>query len=486
MPPFHFASTAIVSFALLLACPLLSANERPLPPPESPRLEPHQRNYSELRFGAFIHFNMGTFTGMEWTNPKDDPRKFAPAALDCGQWADAFKAAGMTYAVLTAKHHDGFCLWDSKLTDYTSAKAPFGRDVLREFVDKFRERGMTPAIYFSIWDRTAGIELPAEGQSRLSREKIDFVKGQLTELLTGYGKFPIIIIDGWAWKMGHQAVPYQEIREHIKKLQPGILICDHNGQVEPWENDVIYFEEPKGIWCPKNNVYSCNQGQTISNGWFWHPSTPKESLMSAKDILSHLAFLESRWCNFLLNCPPNREGLLDENIVSRLAEVGRAWKPDASRPPLPAQPAASPFPLTPIAAVATSGDAAKAIDGINDVLGREQIVETLWKAEQPGPQSVTLELDAVYERVDQLTYFPAQDRKTAGYITDYRVLVSEDGHDFREVAAGKWPADARFKIATFPPVRARYVRLEALAATGGIPFANEIGAGARDAARRAN
>src|SRR5689334_3658500 len=150
-----------------------------------------QKALVDRRFGMFLHFNMGTYHDAEWVDPGQDPMSFAPTALDCGQWADAAAAAGMTFAVLTTKHHDGFCLWPSRHTSYTVANSGYRHDIVRRYVDAFRARGVTPCLYFSIWDRTVGVEAP------VSRADIDFVKAQLTELLTGYGPIPMLITDGW-------------------------------------------------------------------------------------------------------------------------------------------------------------------------------------------------------------------------------------------------------------------------------------------------
>ena len=133
-----------------------------------------QSDLMNLRFGMFIHFSPTTYLdvpdqlvpdhappqqgkdGVKGTADDLNPGLFNPKKLDCGQWADAAKSAGMTYAVLTAKHHDGFCLWPSKYSDYTVAQG-CKLDVVREFTDAFRKRGLKVGLYYSIRDRTAGI-----------------------------------------------------------------------------------------------------------------------------------------------------------------------------------------------------------------------------------------------------------------------------------------------------------------------------------------
>ncbi|MFL6078091.1 MAG: alpha-L-fucosidase [Mycobacteriales bacterium] len=439
-----------------------------------------QKALVDRRFGMFLHFNMGTFHDAEWVDPGQDPMSFAPTALDCGQWADAAAAAGMTFAVLTTKHHDGFCLWPSRYSSYTVANSGYRHDIVRRYVDAFRARGVTPCLYFSIWDRTVGVEAP------VSRADIDFVKNQLTELLTRYGPVPMLITDGWSWAMGHQQVPYGEIREHVLSLQPDLLFLDLNGVSEAWDSDLVLYEEPKpGQFAPAGNTVAATQGQTITPGqWFWHPGTPTAPLLSADDIVTgHLRPLEQRYTTFILNTPPNPRGLLDDSIVARLREVGPLWTPNRTRPPLPPQPDVLLHPVTPVTATATSGDASLAVDGHNDWAWSQNADQTLWRTTDPLPQSITLDLGALHHGLDTLTYLPRQDLDatgryvTEGDITAYRVSVSATGQCFRTVAAGTWAADKHVKRARFRSATARYVRLEALAAAGTYAAASEFGVG---------
>jgi alpha-L-fucosidase len=439
-----------------------------------------QKRFVDWRFGMFLHFNMGTFHDAEWVEGFQDPLSYNPAALDCGQWADAARAAGMKFAVLTAKHHDGFCLWPSKHTSYTVANSSVRRDVVREYMAAFRSRGVTPCLYFSIWDRTNGVGPPDFGQVPITREMIDFVKKQLTELLTRYGPVPLLILDGWAWhwSFGHRTLPWGEIRAHIASLQPNCLVLDLNGLTVPWDTDLLFIEEPKGgVFCPPGNTYAASQGQTISpSGWFWHPSTPTNVLTTEQIVDGHLNVLEPRYCTFILNCPPNPQGLLDESVVSVLHDVGRAWRPDRRRRPLPPQPDVVKYALDVQAVTATSGAALAAADGHNDFGWNGQADQTLWTSAPVLPQAVTLDLGRVFTGIDTLTYLPRQDTETpysferfitTGNITKYRVSVSVDGQRFRPVAAGSWAADHTHKQTRFRRATGRYLRLEALAAVGG-------------------
>ena len=447
-----------------------------------------QKRFVDWRFGMFLHFNMGTFHDQEWVAPGQDPATFAPAALDCGQWADAAVAAGMRFAVLTAKHHDGFCLWPTRYTDYGVMSSGYRRDVVREYMAAFRARSVTPCLYFSIWDRSNGVGPPVWDED--APIDLDLVKGQLTELLTRYGRVPLLIFDGWAWhpRLGHRVVPFGEIRAHVAALQPDCLVLDLNGLSEPWDTDLLFVEEPKGgVFCPPDNTYAASQGQTISpSGWFWHPSTPTALLTPEEIVDGHLAVLEPRYCTFILNCPPNPDGRLDASVVDTLRRVGAAWSPDRGRPPLPAQPDPLRRQHTPVSATATSGDAGLAVDGHSDFGWNGQADQTLWQADGPAPQSVTLDLGRVRAGVDTLTYLPRQDTATPyaydhltdGNITAYRVEASVDGRHFHEVARGSWAPDKTLKRARFRGRPVRYLRLVARATVGDAPAsASEIGCG---------
>lgn len=296
----------------------------------SQSLDKLRKDFLKLKFGMFIHFNMGTFHEKEWVEPGQDPKSFNPAKLDCNQWAEAAKSAHMKYAVLTTKHHDGFCLWDSKTTTYdVASSAVAGRDIVREFCDAFRKNGIEPHFYFSIWDRQLGIE------NEITPDEIEIIKTQLKELLTNYGKIGSITFDGWGncgtdWKQEQR----DEIYAFIKSLQPQILITDHYQLRRGLPLDTVYqnvdffhYEEPWGEWAPPGNKYASQQGPYIQSQWFWKLKFPEENLMSVDDIVNrHLAILKKRKCNFLLNCAPNRDGLMDDNVVQRLAEVGRVYK----------------------------------------------------------------------------------------------------------------------------------------------------------------
>jgi len=309
-----------------------------------------QRDLVNLRFGMFIHFSPTTYLDMpdrlykDHAPPrqgKDDtpgtaddlsPALLNPTKLDCGQWADAAKSAGMRYAVLTAKHHDGFCLWPSKYSTYTVAQG-CGRDVVREFVDAFRTRGLKAGLYYSIRDRTERIA-GDDQHGGVAPQKIQLIKDQLTELLTDYGEILYIVFDAWGnnW---HESptfsdIPYAAVHDHIKALQPNCLVLNHS-RVR-YVSDVPHIEVRAGMSLPSGNDWPAVGGDTIQEMWFWQTSYPTSLLKPVRWIVDeHLVPFNARNVVFQLNCAPNRDGLMDDNVVSRLAEVGLMWSPP---PPL--------------------------------------------------------------------------------------------------------------------------------------------------------
>jgi len=119
---------------------------------------PQQLAWQDLELGMFCHFGVNTFMGREWGDGSEDPAIFQPTHLDCRQWARTAKEAGVRYAILTAKHHDGFCLWPTRTTEHCVRNSPWkdGKgDVVREFVEAMREQGILPGLYCSPWDRNA-------------------------------------------------------------------------------------------------------------------------------------------------------------------------------------------------------------------------------------------------------------------------------------------------------------------------------------------
>jgi len=423
----------------------------------------------DQHFGLFLHFGILTDTG-SWAQGNLPINQFNPTKLDAAQWAAAAKAAGAKFGVLTTRHHDGFALWPSKASDFNVGHISWrgGQgDVVKEYVTAFRAAGLEPGFYYSIWDSTQNNGDPTPAQ-------ISYIKTQLTELLTNYGKIPLLVFDGWGWKMGHQKVVFAEIHDLVKSLQPDILISDHDGLTSPYDADLVMYEEPKGTFAPTNNQWAALQGNKINNSggndWFWAPDIG--NLLSVQSIVSdHLTALSQRHTTFLLNCPPNRDGLFDQAIVDRLTEVGKAWTTAASSK-LPDQGVQNNHPLAVRSAAASSGNAGNAIDGINDYGSH-----TVWQASATLPQTITLDLGSVQSDVGFLGYLPPYSGvapASAGNITSYSIELSSDGTTFSPGTSGTWVANGQLQHATFGPLPARYVRLTAKGVSSGAPAATEI------------
>ncbi|MFJ6659792.1 alpha-L-fucosidase [Streptomyces sp. NPDC091377] len=448
---------------------------------------------ADLRFGMFNHFNLGTFTEQEWAGPGQSPMIFAPPSVDCGQWADAAAAAKMTFGVLTTKHHDGFSLWPTAFGTQNVMHSGYRQDIVRQYADAFRARGLKVGLYYSVWDRThkveayhpAGTTMAVDPTQAIEVSDMTVVLGQIRELLTNYGTIDIFVTDGWSWEMGQHEVSYQRVRELVKSLQPNCVMVDHSALTEPWVGDAIYFEAPLGVWSPADNTYASFQGEKISNGWFWDSNTPYIVPRSVTKIVRDLRYLEPKYTSYLLNCPPSQQGRLDNNIVTRLAEVGKAWSPDLNRPPLPAQPLRVEWPVSPATVLASSQDSGfrpySVIDARNSIN-----LEYRWATHAPLPQSVTIDLGGVWSNISALEYLPRQlylDGTTApnGAITAATISTSTDGLNFTPVATVSWAANKKMKFVEWPARSAGYVRVTVTAAAGGYADVSGLHVGGRTA-----
>lgn len=295
-----------------------------------------QQEFLDLRFGMFIHYNIPTYSSQDWPDPQMPSFSFNPTSLDCNQWAEVAQSANMRYACLTTKHHSGFCIWDTHTTDYNVMNSPCKRDVVREYVDAFRKKGLKISLYYSILDTHHNIR-----PGWIEPENTDFIKQQLTELLTNYGEITALIIDGWdAWwsRISYEDIPFAEIYYHIKSLQPNCLVIEHNAGKYPaselFYTDLKQYEQNAGQIIEKEkNVVPATSGLPINKNWFWKESFPTAPVKSAEFIVNdNLIPLNDAHCNFLLNVAPNRDGLVDENVVAEFKRIGELWKHPGKAP----------------------------------------------------------------------------------------------------------------------------------------------------------
>jgi alpha-L-fucosidase len=313
---------------LLLSVAAAQAQTTPLRP-----LAELQQSFVDLRFGMFIHFNIPTYFNQDWPDPEASPVLFNPIKLDCDQWAKAAKSAHMTYGCITTKHHSGFCIWDTKTTNYSVMNSPYKKDVVKEFVNAFRANGLKVMLYYSILDTHHKLR-----PNQIEPKHIDMVKKQLTELLTHYGPVEALIIDGWdaPWsRISYDDVPFEQIYKLVKSLQPNCILMDLNGAKYPAEG--LYYTDIK--------TYEMGAGQRLSketnkmpalaclplqSSWFWKTNFPATAVKDpAKLVNETLIPLNKANCNFILNVAPNREGLFDDNAIAALKEIGKLYKNEA-------------------------------------------------------------------------------------------------------------------------------------------------------------
>ena len=314
---------------------------------------PRQLQWYEREFYAFVHFSPNTYTGLEWGRGDEDERIFNPTELDCDQWVEAVKSAGMKGLILTAKHHDGFCLWPSRYTEHSVKNCPVKVDVVREAAEACRRGGIAFGFYLSPWDRNSALYGTAAYN--------EYYQNQLTELLTEYGDIFCVWLDGACGEGPNgrkQVYDFPGIIRLVRKYQPNAVIFQDGGPDVRWignesgrarrsEWAVVPHELCKlspqtqtgpGPWYVPgadqlDYVYNTQENlgvaeqiarsaglnfcgaevdMSIRPGWFYHPEEAPHSV-------GHNACLN-------LNIPPMPNGKFDDRDVQRLRELGSALK----------------------------------------------------------------------------------------------------------------------------------------------------------------
>jgi len=295
------------------------------------RPTPQQLAWQEAELSMFLHFGMNTFTDREWGQGTEDPRLFNPANLDAGQWAQVAKEAGFKYLILTAKHHDGLCLWPSTYTEHSVKNASWrgGKgDVVRELADACRKERIKMGIYLSPWDRNA----PTYGTPAYN----DHFKNQLTELLTGYGEIAEVWFDGACGEGPNgkkQEYDWQGYYDVIRRLQPNALIAISGPDIRWVGNEDGYARETEwSVQDANPTLHAGREGKvwwpaecdvSIRPGWFWHKA--EDDKVKSLDQLMDIYFKSvGRNSVLLLNVPPNDRGLISEPDVNRLHEFRAA------------------------------------------------------------------------------------------------------------------------------------------------------------------
>ncbi len=344
----NWKSTLLILILIPLSISCISVSVGTVEP-VGPIPNKHQLAWQELEYYAFIHFNMNTFTNMEWGYGDEKPAQFNPTALDTRQWAQVAKEAGMKGIIITAKHHDGFCLWPSEFTEHSVKNSPWkdGQgDLIRELSDACKEYGLKFGVYLSPWDRNH----PDYGKP----EYITYFRNQLRELLTNYGDVFEVWFDGANGGDGYYGGANEERRvdkknyydwpntiKMVRELQPQAVIFSDAGPDIRWVgNEKGYANET--TWSPlyRDSVYAgmpdfqrfaAGQEQgthwvptetdvSIRPGWYYHPEQDNQvkSLSKLVDIYYNSVGLNS---SLLLNLPVDTRGLVHENEVKNLNEL---------------------------------------------------------------------------------------------------------------------------------------------------------------------
>ena len=292
---------------------------------QSQILQEKQQEFTSLKFGLFIHIGLATYTNEEWASGKEDPMIFNPSKLDCNQWAQIAREANMKYAVLTVKHTSGFSLWPTQYSEYDISAAKKFRngqgDLVRDFLEAFRKQGIKAGLYYC-FPGDYGSEfhgLPREAQD----DYVEFIKKQLTELLTKYGDIYLLWCDQYNNK--YTGNRWKEIYDHIKKLQPDCLVIANNS-TRLGETDIHSYEYRwrllQGMlpYPLEGNQFPAEMCDIAENAWFWKTnwSIPEE----LKWKKSRLKFLKSRNCNYLLNVGPDTAGVIHPKTAEFLRSIG--------------------------------------------------------------------------------------------------------------------------------------------------------------------
>lgn len=355
MSRFHLLIAAVWITAAGSLCLAQAPAASTQPPPETQeQRDERMRWWREARFGMFIHWGLYAIPAGQWGDEtghgewiRDSARipieeydqlveQFNPVRFDAEAWVRIAKDAGMKYIVITSKHHDGFCLFDSKHTDFDVISTPFGRDILHELAVACRKEGLRLCWYHSIMDWHHPDYLPRRAWEERSAEGADFsryyayLKDQVRELLTHYGQIGVLWFDGeWEPTWTHEYG--RALYDYVRSLQPGIIVNnrvdkgrggmagltsgDHAGDFGTPEQEVPATGLPGVDW------ETC---MTMNDHWGYN--SHDQNFKSTRDLLHTLADAASKGGNFLLNVGPTAGGEFPPECVERLREIGQWMK----------------------------------------------------------------------------------------------------------------------------------------------------------------
>ena len=299
------------------------------------------------RFGLFLHWGLYALPARhEWIKnfEKIDTetyekyfRHFDPDLYDPALWADAAASAGMKYFVVTTKHHEGFCLWDSKLTEYKATNTPYGKDLLHPLVDAFRAKNMKTGFYHSLLDwhhpdytvddlhpMRDNADARAANTDRDMARYTEYLHGQTRELLTEFGKIDILWYDFSYGGKGKDAWQSEKLLQMVRTLQPGIILDDRLDLDHGWDIKTPEQFQPREWVKVDGKPVVWEACQTLSGSWGYHRD--EESWKSVEMLLQMLVDSVSKGGNLLLNVGPTGRGEFDARALDRLAGIGEWMK----------------------------------------------------------------------------------------------------------------------------------------------------------------
>jgi alpha-L-fucosidase len=331
-------AVALLHLLVVVGCSNATA-EQAGPTPDT---DQRMKWWREARFGMFIHWGLYAVPAGQWKDktdhgewimntaeiPVEQYEKFAgqfnPVKFNAAEWVNIARHAGMKYIVITSKHHDGFCLFDSKLTTYDVMDAtPFKKDILSELADECRRQGITMCWYHSIMDWHHPDYIPRRPWEKRSAEGadynryIDYMLGQLRELVTNYGRIGVLWFDG-GWEHNAQQHRSEEVVAMLRAIQSNIIINNRIGLP-------LDFDTPEQT-IPATGIPGRDWETCMTMNGHWGYCRADENWKSTEDLLRKLADIASKGGNFLLNVGPTAEGLIPGPSIERLAAMGEWMK----------------------------------------------------------------------------------------------------------------------------------------------------------------
>jgi len=286
--------------------------------------EQRMRWWHEARFGMFIHWGLYSVRGRhEWAMEDEGipigkymalAQKFKPAANAPREFARLAKAAGQKYMVMTTKHHEGFCNFETKLTNYCAPKQGPGRDLVREYVEAARAEGLRVGFYYSLmdWHHPDGARCATDEAAR--RRFVGYTHGLIRELMSNYGKIDILWYDV-AWPLDARGWESEKMNEMVFQLQPEIIVNNRNQM--PGD-----FSTPEQEINPEKQGRAWESCMTLNDSWGYQRAD--DNWKSSKTVIRNLISCARDGGNYLLNIGPRGDGSIPEESVSVLREVG-AW-----------------------------------------------------------------------------------------------------------------------------------------------------------------